>query len=169
MQKNIFIFFFLATGHVSETLYTWLCCKTDFNLHPTSSCAYKYRSPALSMKCSCCLQYFCCISSGCYGLMIIASLNKYFFHGILTRRTGSKEQGYEECKTVQCLIYLIYFFRFNRDLNFWFLWSFVGLQSVPYWRSYHGYQQKKGCCIKHQMWIIGEAGMLSLTDCLLWV
>ena len=34
-------------------------------------------------------------------------MSKYFFHGILTRRTGSKEQGYEECKTVQCLIYFI--------------------------------------------------------------
>ena len=52
------------------------------------------------------LQYFCCISSGSYGLVIIASLNKYFFLGILNRRMGIKEQDYEECKTVKCLINL---------------------------------------------------------------
>ena len=71
-----------------------------------------------------------------------------------------------ECKTFQYFIYLFsFFFRFNRDLIFFlfffffsFLWSLAGLQSIPYWRSHNGYQQKKSCCIKHEMKIIGEAG-----------
>ena len=80
--------------------------------------AYKYRWPALSMKyslSSILLLYqfrFLWLSD------IIASLNKYFFLGILNRRMGIKEQDYEVCKTVQCLINLIYIFSFNRDLHF---------------------------------------------------
>ena len=84
-------------------------------------------------------------------------------------------KGQEECKTFQYFIYLFFFyffFRFNRDLIFFFffffsfLWSLAGLQSIPYWRSHHGYQQKKSCCIKHEMKIIAEAGLLPLMDSL---
>ena len=70
-----------------------------------------------------------------------------------------------ELFNIYLFIYL--FFRFNRDQIFLFLWSFAGLQSIPYWHSYHGYQQKNSCCIKHQMGIVGEAGILPLMDCLL--
>ena len=89
-------------------------------------------------------------------------------------RNAEEENGQygkrlEECKTVPYFIYLfLFFFRFNRDLIIvLFLWSFAGLQFVPYWRSYHGYQQKKGCYIKHQMTIDGEAGLLPVMDGLL--
>ena len=109
-----------------------------------------------------------CISPGSYGLLIIASWYKssfsflFFFHKKLTRKM--EEQDCEECS-----IFCSFFFSFNRDLIVWFLWSFAGLQSVPYWHSYHGYQRKKGCCIKHQMKIVGEAGMLWLMDYLRWM
>ena len=109
-----------------------------------------------------------CISPGSFGLLIIASSHEsfffFFFHQIQTRKMG-KEQDYEECS----IFFHYFFFRFNRDLIVWFPWSFAGLQSVPYWRTYHGYQQKKSSCIKRQMRIVGEAGMLSLIVGLLWM
>ena len=107
-----------------------------------------------------------CISPGSYGLLIIASSHKSFFFFRKNWR-GKWVLRNKIMRNVQYFVH--FFFRFKRDLIVWFLWSFAGLQSVPYQRSYHGYQQKKSCCIKHQMGIVGEAGKLPLMDCLLWM
>ena len=116
-----------------------------------------------------CLQFFCRLYQSMFlWLTDIASPHNpffFFFHKKMTRKMGLKEQDYEECS----IFFLLFFFRFNRDLIVWFPWSFAGLQSVPYWCTYHGYQQNKGCCIKHQMGIVGEVGKLPLMDCLPWM
>ena len=130
------------------------------------------RRSAVTMLTSC-LQFFSRLYQSRFLWLTVNSLLAYifffffFFHKKLTRKMGIEEQDYEEC-SIFCSFFII-IFRFNRDLIVWFLWRFAGLQSVPYWRSYHGYQQKKSCCIKHQVGVIGEAGMLTVTDCLLWV
>ena len=109
-----------------------------------------------------------CISPGSYGLLIIASWYKssFSFFFFFPQKTD-EENGGTRLRGMFNILFI--FFRFNRDLIVWFLWSFARLQSVPYWHSYRGYQRKKSCCIKHQMKIVGEAGLLSLMDYLRWM
>ena len=112
-----------------------------------------------------------CISPGSYGLLMIASSHQSFFSFSFSFFVTKNWRGIWVLrnKIMRKVQYFVLFFRFNCDLIVWFLWRFAGLRSVPYWRSYHGYQQKKSCCIKHQMRIVGEAGRLSLMDFLLWM
>ena len=109
-----------------------------------------------------------CISPGSYGLILIIASSHKSFYLFFSQKNYWRGKWVLRNKIMRNVQYFVPFFRFNRDLIVWFLWSFAGLQSVPYQRSYHGYQQKKSCCIKHQVGIIGEAGMLTLMDCLLW-
>ena len=109
-----------------------------------------------------------CISPGSFGLLIIASSHESFFVFFSTKNRRGKWVRNKIMRNVQ-YFFIIFFFRFNCDLIVWFPWSFAGLQSVPYWRTYHGYQQKKSCCIRRQMRIVGEAGMLPLIVGLLWM